>query len=110
MSYVLDVRTRRLSENGTRIPLRTKCADLLTILAHRPHQTVSKSELIDCAWGADSDASDATLAQHICLLRKALGGGAMRHPFIETVPRIGYRFVGCVMHETGTVIFRSVEF
>src|SRR5438876_605105 len=45
---------------------------------------VSKDALMHAVW-PDTNVAEATLAQNIFAVRKALGGG------IETVPKFGYR-------------------
>lgn len=50
-----------------------------------------KSELLDAIW-ADTYIEETTLARNVSWLRKKLGECADGESFIETVPKLGYRF------------------
>ena len=76
--------------------LTLKCTELLIAFARSPGKTLTKEQLIETAW-RDTPASDATLAQHVFLLRRALRHGEAR--WIATVPQVGYRFVADVAGE-----------
>src|SRR5579884_711834 len=95
--FSIDVPRRALYREGTPLRLTVKCVELLIALARHPGQTLSKEELIQAAWH-DPAASDATLAQHIFLLRRAMGEDGPK--WIRTVPNVGYRFTGQVESET----------
>jgi len=41
----------------------------------------------------ESFVEESSLSQDISLLRKALAKGARGHEYIETIPKLGYRFV-----------------
>jgi TolB-like protein len=53
---------------------------------------VEKAELLKLVW-PDTVVEDVGLARNISLLRKALGDEGAESPYIETIPRRGYRFV-----------------
>jgi tetratricopeptide (TPR) repeat protein len=66
---------------------------LLLAFARNPGKVLTKQQLVELAW-PDPEASDATLAQHVFLLRRAL-----RHEgteWIRTVPNVGYCFAAQV--------------
>lgn len=65
---------------------------LLLALAGRPGLTASRGYLIETALGA-RPGSDQALSQAVAALRHALGDDAHAPRFIETVPRIGYRWI-----------------
>ena len=88
--YRLDVALSRLERNGTAVPLPPKAFDLLVLLARNTHRVLSKQELIATLW-PDSFVEEANLTQHVYTLRRALGDQANGRPYIETVPRRGYR-------------------
>lgn len=97
--FTVDVERRTVFKNGVPLRLTLRCIELLIAFVRDPGKNLSKQHLLDAAW-PDPQASDATLAQHVFLLRRAL-----RHEGIEwirTIPNIGYIFTGkvCVM-ETG---------
>jgi DNA-binding winged helix-turn-helix (wHTH) protein len=73
-----------------------------TELVGQAGRAVGKAELMEKVW-RDTSVEDATLAQNIFALRKALGGTPQEQPddprgprHIETVPQFGYRFVAPV--------------
>jgi eukaryotic-like serine/threonine-protein kinase len=67
---------------------------VLAELLQRPHETVTRDELLDKFWPDLDKASDHALTIALSKLRKALGPEAEKR--IERVPRIGYRFIGPV--------------
>lgn len=97
--FLLDVRERRLSRDGEAIPLRLKVFDTLLVLVGRAGHLVTKQELLDAVW-PEANVEENNLNHNVSVLRKALGEGATGQQFIETVPRVGYRFVATVVsHE-----------
>ncbi|MBV8345348.1 MAG: winged helix-turn-helix domain-containing protein [Candidatus Eremiobacteraeota bacterium] len=96
--YRLDV-DRRLLVGGDRVvPLSAKTFDVLHCMLRAAGRTVSKEELISEVWQHEP-ASDATIVQHVWMLRRALDEGAKSHNYILTIPRKGYRFVSAVKAE-----------
>jgi Tol biopolymer transport system component/DNA-binding winged helix-turn-helix (wHTH) protein len=64
---------------------------LLYLIKHAGH-LVSKSELIEAAWG-ETAVTDNSLTRAIALLRRVLGDDPRQPQFIETVSTAGYRFI-----------------
>jgi DNA-binding winged helix-turn-helix (wHTH) protein/tetratricopeptide (TPR) repeat protein len=93
--FQLDVRERRLSRNSEVIPLRLKVFDTLCVLVENAGRLVTKQELLDTVW-PDATVEENNLNHNISVLRKALGDKATGQQYIETVPRVGYRFVALV--------------
>jgi pimeloyl-ACP methyl ester carboxylesterase/DNA-binding winged helix-turn-helix (wHTH) protein len=91
--FRLDVRERQLLMNGQPISLTIKVFETLKALVERPGRLITKEELIRHLW-PDTVVEDGNLTQHISVLRRALGDHGGR--YIETVPRVGYRFVAGV--------------
>ncbi|HEV2486531.1 MAG TPA: winged helix-turn-helix domain-containing protein [Terracidiphilus sp.] len=79
--------------NGERIPLAPKAFDTLLILVQHGGRVVKKDELLRTLW-PDTFVEENNLNQHISALRRALGKDPGE--YIETVPKLGYRFVGKV--------------
>jgi DNA-binding winged helix-turn-helix (wHTH) protein/tetratricopeptide (TPR) repeat protein len=90
-SVVLD--ERRLLFDGKQIALTPKAFDILLILIQHSGHVLEKKEIMDQIW-PDTFVEEATLAQNIFILRKALGENAIGVQYIETIPKRGYRFVG----------------
>ena len=76
------------------IPLPPRVFDLLVVLVENAGTLVTKEELLDTVW-SDSFVEEATLAQAVSRLRKALGQTADEE-YVETVAKSGYRFVAPV--------------
>lgn len=89
--YRLDIVNYRLLNNDRPVPLTQKSFEILQTLIENRDRVVKKEELLNLIWD-DCYVEDATLTQHIYMLRKTLkqhGDGAN---LIETVPKLGYRF------------------
>jgi Tol biopolymer transport system component/DNA-binding winged helix-turn-helix (wHTH) protein len=89
-----------LSSGGARIKLQQQPFDLLIALLERPGRLVSRDELKERMWPADTFVDfDHSLNIAVNKLRAALNDSADQPRFIETVPRRGYRFVGTLEAE-----------
>ncbi len=89
--FVLDVSERVLMRRGEPVHLTPKEFETLLALVRGAGRVMSKEELLKEIW-SDTFVGEATLAQNVFTLRKALGEAEGGRPFIETVPRRGYRF------------------
>jgi TolB-like protein/Flp pilus assembly protein TadD len=84
-----------LLRDGRLVPLPPKAfSTLLALVVSRGH-LVEKDMLMETVW-PDEVVEESNLAQHIFMLRKALGETVGNTKYIETVPRRGYRFVAAV--------------
>jgi Tol biopolymer transport system component/DNA-binding winged helix-turn-helix (wHTH) protein len=88
--FRLDLRTKMLLRDGAYIPLTPKALETLTVLIENNGRIVDKEELLRIVW-PDTFIEEATLAKTVSILRKALGEDCGR-PYIDTVPKRGYRF------------------
>jgi DNA-binding winged helix-turn-helix (wHTH) protein/pimeloyl-ACP methyl ester carboxylesterase len=93
--FSLDVRERRLSRGDEVIPLRLKVFDTLLVLVENAGRLVTKQELLDTVWPGTT-VEENNLNHNVSVLRKALGEKATGQQYIETVPRVGYRFAAPV--------------
>jgi pimeloyl-ACP methyl ester carboxylesterase len=93
--FLLDVRERRLSRGVEVIPLRLKVFDTLLVLVENAGRLVTKQELLDTVW-PETTVEENNLNHNVSVLRKALGERATGQQYIETVPRVGYRFAAPV--------------
>jgi DNA-binding winged helix-turn-helix (wHTH) protein/pimeloyl-ACP methyl ester carboxylesterase len=101
--FHLDVRERRLSRGGEAIPLRLKVFDTLLVLVENAGRLITKQELLDTVW-PETTVEENNLNHNVSVLRKALGEKATGQHYIETVPRVGYRFaapVDAAVSQTG---------
>ncbi|WP_446742207.1 winged helix-turn-helix domain-containing protein [Silvibacterium acidisoli] len=90
--FRLDVKERRIWRGHALVTLPPKTFDLLVIMVKDAGRLLDKDYLIRSVW-PDSYVQDANLSVHVANIRKALGKSAEAVPFIETVPKAGYRFV-----------------
>ncbi len=88
--YRLDVALSRVERGGETIPVPPKAFDLLLLLARNHDRILSKIELMETLW-PKTFVEEANLAQHVYTLRKALGDRPGGEPYIEMIPRRGYR-------------------
>ena len=91
-AFRLDPVERRLSRDEIPVRLTPKCFDLLLIFVENSGHLIGKEELIERLW-PEQIVEEANLSFNISTLRKALGQGPNGEPFIETVPKKGFRFV-----------------
>src|SRR5438067_2038709 len=93
--FHLDTTEQQLLRGGEPVPLTPKAFEILLALVQNSGHLVHRDELMKEVW-PDAVVEENNLTQNISALRKALGEAADRHPYIETVPRRGYRFVADV--------------
>jgi len=98
--FRMDVRERQLLRKGRPIPLTAKVFDTLRVLLERAGRLVTKDELLQQLW-PDTVVEENNLNQNISVVRKALGEQASGQRYIETVPRVGYRFVAALTRSGG---------
>lgn len=114
-SFVLNPAEKVLLRDGHPVSLPPKAIETLLALVERHGHVMDKAELLQRVW-PDTFVEEATLAQNIFTLRKALDDSPDGHQYIETVPKRGYRFVAVVKamegQEVGTdarpATFRAV--
>src|SRR3954468_6013215 len=93
--YRLDASERQLWRGSEAVHLTPKELDTLSALVRGAGRLMSKEELLREIW-PDTFVGEATLAQNVFTLRKALGEAEGGKSYIETVPRRGYRFAAAV--------------
>src|SRR5258707_8576425 len=93
--FQLDAAERVLRHGEKPVPLTPKAFETLLVLVRRGGHLVQKDELMKQVW-ADTIVEEANLARNIWTLRKALGDDEGEHRYIETVSKLGYRFVAAV--------------
>jgi DNA-binding winged helix-turn-helix (wHTH) protein/alpha-beta hydrolase superfamily lysophospholipase len=93
--FRLEVREHRLVREGRSIPLTGKAFETLRVLVERHGTLVPKRDLMNAIW-PETTVEENNLDRNISTVRKALGEKATGGQYIETVPRVGYRFVAPV--------------
>lgn len=86
--------TGELTAEGGCTRLAPQPALVLSLLAGRPGEIVTRSELQTIVWG-DGTHVDYEQSLNFCIrqIRKALGDSAEAPRFIETLPKRGYRWI-----------------
>ncbi|HEY7111661.1 MAG TPA: protein kinase [Thermoanaerobaculia bacterium] len=95
--FRLDVAERRLLRDGEPKSLQPRVFDTLALLVRNAGHLLTKEELIAALW-PDAVVEESNLTKNIWTIRKALGDQD-GSDYIETVPRVGYRFVAPVRIE-----------
>lgn len=90
--FLLDPAQHILLRKGVRVHLHPKTFLILQTLVEANGEVVSKDALMTKVW-PDVIVEEGSLTKNISLLRKALGNGGESAEFIETISKIGYRFI-----------------
>ena len=90
--WLVEVRLGRVSRNGKTVHLEPQVMKVLAYLASKPHEVVSKDELLSELWNGNV-ASDASLARCISRIRVVFGDDARKPRIVETIPKVGYRLI-----------------
>jgi len=95
--FVVDFLSHELRNHHLKIPLQEKPFQVLTILLDRPGELVTREELREKLWPADTFVDfEHSINTAVRKLRDALEDHAEEPRFIETVPRRGYRLIASV--------------
>lgn len=93
--------SRELLRQGAPVKLQDQPFRLLLVLLDRPNELISREELRQQLWPADTFVQfEGSLTASLRKLRSALGDSAENPVFIETLPKRGYRFIAPVAVET----------
>jgi Tol biopolymer transport system component/DNA-binding winged helix-turn-helix (wHTH) protein len=96
-AFQVDTRSHELRRNGVRIKIQDQPFLILVKLLERPGQLVTREELRSALWNGDTFVDfDTGLNTAVKRLREALGDSAESPTFVETLPKLGYRFVAPV--------------
>src|SRR5437879_12215777 len=106
--FSVTPQARVLFRGGERVSLPPKAADLLVVLLEHDGDLVTKEELLKQVW-PDTFVEEGNLSKHIFLLRKTLGESEDGTPYIDTVPKRGYRFSGCAQPSNSSAVTFTVE-
>jgi TolB-like protein/DNA-binding winged helix-turn-helix (wHTH) protein/Tfp pilus assembly protein PilF len=92
--FEIDLASGELRKRGVKVKLHDQPLRVLTLLLERPGQVVTRDQLKEKLWTADTVVDfDHGLNSAINKVREALTDSADSPRFIETVPRHGYRFI-----------------
>jgi DNA-binding winged helix-turn-helix (wHTH) protein/Tfp pilus assembly protein PilF len=101
--FELDVRARELRKDGARLRLQDQPFEVLALLLEHAGEVVTRHELRARLWPQGTFVDfEHGLNAAVKRLRSALGDAADRPRFVETLNRLGYRFVASVERISGT--------
>src|SRR5262245_9191162 len=101
--YRLETAERLLLRDGKPVALTPKAFETLLVLVRRSGHVVRKDDLMSQVW-PDAVVEEANLARNVWTLRKALGDDNGEAKYIETIPKLGYRFVASVTELTAEAV------
>lgn len=92
-NFEIDLSCRELRKHGLRIRLAEKPFRVLELLLERAGQVVTRVALREKLWPDTHVGYDHSLNTAVNTLRELLGDTAQNPRYIETLPRLGYRFI-----------------
>jgi len=96
-TYEVSLQSGEVRKAGLRIRVQQQPMKLLEILLEHPGEVVTREDLRSRVWPNESFGDfDQALNIAIGKLRSALGDSAENPRFIETLPKLGYRFIADV--------------
>ncbi|HKW65257.1 MAG TPA: winged helix-turn-helix domain-containing protein [Candidatus Acidoferrum sp.] len=95
--FQLSLPARELRKHGVRIRLQGQPFSILSILLEKPGEVVTREEMHERLWSSDTFVDfEHGLNTAIKKLRTALADTPENSRYVETLPRIGYRFIAPV--------------
>jgi DNA-binding winged helix-turn-helix (wHTH) protein/Tfp pilus assembly protein PilF len=95
--FEVNTGARELSKHGTKVKLRGQPYLILEVLLGRAGEVVTRDEIRERLWPADTFVDfEHGLNTSVKKLRQVLCDSAEQPRYIETVPRLGYRFIAPV--------------
>jgi len=92
--FCLNLSSFELRKNGLRVRLRRQATRVLAALARRSGEVVTREELQRELWKDDTFVDfESGLNNCIKQIREALNDDAESPNYIETIPKLGYRFL-----------------
>jgi len=95
--FQANLAARELRKHGVRIRLPGQPFCILSILLEKPGEVITREEMRQRLWASDTFVDfEHSLNSAIKKLRTALGDSPENSRYVETVPRVGYRFIAPV--------------
>jgi len=95
--FEVDLEAGELRKQGAKIKLQEQPFQILQMLLEHPGEVVTRDELQKRIWPTDTFVDfEQGLYNAIKRLREALGDSPETPSYIETLPKKGYRFIGCI--------------
>ncbi len=93
--FRLDTVNQCLWRGEERVTLTPKAFSMLGYLVERSDRLVTQRELLEALW-PNTFVQPEVLKSHVLAIRKALGDDSKEPRFIQTHPKLGYRFIAAV--------------
>jgi len=101
--FTFDPASGELTRDGRKVRLQRQPSRLLELLIARRGEVVTREEIRQALWGADTHVDfERSLNFCVAKLRAALRDDAASPRFVETIPTRGYRFVAACEPEAGS--------
>src|ERR1700685_1410210 len=95
--FEADVRARQLRKHGTKLKLQGQPFEMLLMLLESPGEVITREQMQQKLWPVETFVDfEHSLNTSIKKLRQALNDSATEPRYIETLPRVGYRFIAPV--------------
>jgi len=95
--YEVDLQAQELRKEDFRLKIPRQSFQILAMLLEKPGEVVSREDLRRKLWPGDVFVNfEASLNSAVQRLRSALLDTSLEPRYIETLPRVGYRFIGSV--------------
>jgi TolB-like protein len=95
-AFEVNFSSREVRKHGLRIRMAQKPFQILELLLQEPGNVVSRRALREKLWPDTHVGYEHSLNTAVNTLRELLGDSAQNPRYIETLPRVGYRFVATV--------------
>ncbi len=108
-AFEFDLSTGELQKNGLPIPLQSQPARLLALLTSHPGDLVTRGDIQKALWPDGRFVEyEHAINTAIKKVREALGDDPENPRFVQTLPKLGYRFLAPVT-ETGGELKNDVS-
>jgi len=95
--YESRPRTRELYKNGSKLKVRPQPLQVLNVLLSRAGNVVTREELCQELWSSETFVDfEHSLNTSVKEIRAVLGDSPGEPRYIETLPKLGYRFIAAV--------------
>jgi DNA-binding winged helix-turn-helix (wHTH) protein len=99
-AFELDLETGKLRKSGRVLKLRPQPMRVLCLLVSQAGRAVSREEIRRLLWGESTFVDyDVGVDYCVCRIRSVLADKAQAPRYVETLPRLGYRFIAPVKRQ-----------
>jgi len=109
-TFEVDLESRELRKHGLYVRLEEKPFQILELLLEQAGRVVTRRALREKLWPDTHVGYDQNLNTAVNKLRELLGDSAQSSRFIETLPRLGYRFIAPVVSpaESSSLVIKKM--